>query len=52
MKANEMTWEAMNIEKGLKAEGRNDDFIAGARWAWEANQKALRLYFSMKGLKD
>jgi len=42
------TWENMNMAKGLRAEGRSDDFIAGARWSWESTQKAMKMYFEMK----
>jgi len=41
-----LEWEDMKLEEGLKKEGRSDDFIAGARWSWEANQKAMKIYFS------
>ena len=35
-------WEDMDMEKDLRAEGRSDDFIAGARWSWESSMKAMR----------
>ena len=37
-------WESMDMEKQLVAEGRSDDFIAGARWSWENTMKAMRAF--------
>jgi hypothetical protein len=37
-------WESMDMEKGLIAEGRSEDFIAGARWSWETTMKAMRAF--------
>tara|TARA_Y100001951_G_C11236679_1_gene237875 strand:+ start:391 stop:528 length:138 start_codon:yes stop_codon:yes gene_type:complete len=43
-----MEWNDMDIENGLKDEGRSDDFIAGAKWSWETTMKAMQMYYSMK----
>jgi hypothetical protein len=42
------TWEGMDMETGLRAEGRSDDFIAGARWSWETSMQGLKMYYQMK----
>ena len=42
-----MEWNDMNIEEGLKDEGRSDDFIAGAKSSWETTLKAMQMYYSM-----
>ncbi len=42
------TWEDMDMERGLRDEGRSDEFIAGARWSWENTMKAMQMYYSLK----
>ena len=36
------------VENDLRAEGRSEDFIAGARWSWDTTAEALKIFFEMK----
>ena len=43
-------WEDMDMEEGLRTEGRSEDFIAGAKWSWEATMTAMKMYYGMRQL--
>ena len=43
-----ITWKEMGMDRIMTKEGRSEDFIAGARWAWTANMEGVKMYFQMK----
>ena len=43
-----ITWKEMGMDRLMTKEGRSEDFIAGAHWAWDTNMAGLKMYFEMK----
>ena len=42
------TWENMGMDRIMTKEGRSEDFIAGAHWAWDINIEGIKMYYEMK----